>query len=445
MRRAMALVLVMALVVVARESGGDGSERFATMALGFLLIVAALVGEAGERIHLPRLTGYLGVGLAFGPAVLNLVTPAMTSQLKLINGLAVALIAFSAGMELDLPKLRSEWKPLLRHGGWLIGVVFFGLFAVALGASPWLPVTQASSWPERTAIALVLAATLATFSPTVVMAVLAETRARGPLSDRVLQIVVLGDLAIVLIFTLTTTAARMLTGSGISVGAVVAHVVWEVVGSLLIGAAVGAGIYLYRRFVDRRSGLVVAAACLLLAEVGTRVGLSPLLLCLTAGVLVRNAAPAAAHDMERLIARVRMPVLVVFFAAVGASLHLDHLIHAFASVALFVVARAFFIRIGNQMGARAAGLPEPVAGNVFNGLVSQAGVTLGLAVIVGREFGAWGQGIETLVVGIVSMHELIGPVLFRNALARMGEIPPPGSVDAIEPTPSPHAPPANAA
>src|SRR4051812_43134645 len=101
MRRLAALILVLSLVLVARRVGGDGGGRFATMALGFILVVAALVGEALEHLRLPRLTGYLLVGVTAGPSVLNVITPVMTSQLRLVNGVAVALIALCAGMELD--------------------------------------------------------------------------------------------------------------------------------------------------------------------------------------------------------------------------------------------------------------------------------------------------------------------------------------------------------
>lgn len=437
MMRAVALVLVLALVAVARHLGGEVSDRFATMALGFVLIVAALAGEAGEKIKLPRLTGYLLVGLAFGPAVLDLITPVMAQHLNLVNGLAVALIAFGAGMELDLPKLREQWKSLANHGGVLIGVLFSGLFLAALAATPFLPFSSGENWPVRIGIALLIAATMTTFSPAVTMAVLSETRAKGPLAERVLALVVLGDLAIMLLFTFSTTGARILSGKGFDIGDVLGHVAWEVLGSPIIGVGVGAGIYFYRRFVDRRSGLLVAAACLILAEVGARVGLSPLLACLAAGMVVRNADPESAHAMEELIARIRLPVLVVFFAAAGASLHLDYLVKLWPVVLGLVVIRAMLIRAGNDLGSKAAGLAQPVAGHVPYGLVSQAGVTMGLAIIVGRDFGEWGLALQTLFIATISVHELIGPISFRTALSRLGEIPPEEHQPAMETTPAP--------
>jgi hypothetical protein len=54
--------------------------------------------------------------------------------------------------------------------------------------------------------------------------------------------------------------------------------------------------------------------------------------------------------------------------------------------------------------------------------VAQAGVTFGLAALVAGEFEDWGAKVQTLIVAISALHVLIGPVLFRSALARAGEI-----------------------
>jgi hypothetical protein len=55
-------------------------------------------------------------------------------------------------------------------------------------------------------------------------------------------------------------------------------------------------------------------------------------------------------------------------------------------------------------------------------MVAQAGVTFGLATIVAAEFHEWGVKVQTLIVAISALHVLVGPMLFRNALARAGEL-----------------------
>jgi hypothetical protein len=64
---------------------------------------------------------------------------------------------------------------------------------------------------------------------------------------------------------------------------------------------------------------------------------------------------------------------------------------------------------------------------VWMGMVSQAGVTLGLTLIVAGEYPTWGVTVQTLSVALIALHQLVGPVLFRAALARAGEI---GQMDA---------------
>jgi hypothetical protein len=56
------------------------------------------------------------------------------------------------------------------------------------------------------------------------------------------------------------------------------------------------------------------------------------------------------------------------------------------------------------------------------GLVSQAGVTLGLAMLVAAEFPEWGPQVQTIVVALTAVHVLAGPVLFKAALTRAREV-----------------------
>jgi hypothetical protein len=56
------------------------------------------------------------------------------------------------------------------------------------------------------------------------------------------------------------------------------------------------------------------------------------------------------------------------------------------------------------------------------GLISQAGVTLGLATLVAAEFPRWGSPVRTLVIALTGLHILIGPILFKAALQRAGEL-----------------------
>jgi trehalose 6-phosphate synthase len=119
-----------------------------------------------------------------------------------------------------------------------------------------------------------------------------------------------------------------------------------------------------------------------------------------------------------------MPVLVIFFAAVGASLRLDALSTVGMVAVVLSVVRLVLIRMGLRIGTRLSHASEGVTTYAWTGLISQAGITLGFASIVAREFPGWGTQVQLLMVALIAIHELVGPLLFRQGLARSGELGP---------------------
>jgi hypothetical protein len=59
------------------------------------------------------------------------------------------------------------------------------------------------------------------------------------------------------------------------------------------------------------------------------------------------------------------------------------------------------------------------------GLISQAGVAIGLATAVANVYPGLGSAVQALALALIPMNELIGPVFFRRALNLSGELPPP--------------------
>ena len=87
---------------------------------------------------------------------------------------------------------------------------------------------------------------------------------------------------------------------------------------------------------------------------------------------------------------------------------------------LGILAVALALRENEGSGRLVAGILT--ASWLWMGLVSQAGVTLGLATIIRRAFPTWGLSLETLIVGMITVHEMVGPILFRMSLQRAGEV-----------------------
>jgi Kef-type K+ transport system membrane component KefB len=345
----------------------------------------------------------------------------MARELQLINTLAVVLIALIAGLEINVRRLRPQLRAILQLGGVTMAVMYVVLFAVFWTVWPWLGLGTSLHGLQRVAVAAVLSTVVASFSPTVTIALIAESRASGPLSELTLALVILADLVLILVFTLVAQFVRFAFGGSQDVGPFV-ELSWAVFGSFAFGAGMGAVFALYLRYIGRELVVSLLGMCVIIAAAGTQLHLEPLLAALAAGLLVENVAPPRGDHLKEAVERGALPVLIVFFAAAGASLQLDALA-SIGGVALGISAlRTFLIWFSTRAGARWAGIPQPVAGLVWMGLVSQAGVTLGLTLLIATEFPTWGQSMQTLVVALIALHQLAGPVLFRAALTTAGEV-----------------------
>jgi Kef-type K+ transport system membrane component KefB len=426
MRRLAALVLTIGIVWIVLQSGPEGGGRASALALGFSLIAAALSGALLERVGLPRVTGYLLFGMVCGPYLLNLLTRPMARELQLINGLAVVLIAFIAGLEMNFERMRPRLRALVTLGGIAMLALYAGLFVAFWLTWSWLGIASGVTPLQKTAIVAVLTVVVASFSPTVTIAIVAESRASGPLTELTLAVVILADLVLILFFTLVMQFVRYAFGGTGDVGLFVS-LSWEIFGSFAFGGAVGGLFALYLRYIGREVAVMLLAVCGIIAAGGYQLHLEPLLAALAAGLVVENVAPPRGDMLKHAAERGALPVLVVFFAAAGASLQLDALA-TIGWIALAVAAlRALLIWAGVRVGVLYSGVDRSIGDLAWMGLVSQAGVTLGLTLIVAGEYPTWGSTIQTLTLAMIAIHQLAGPVLFRAALSRAGEI---GGMDA---------------
>jgi trehalose-6-phosphate synthase/Kef-type K+ transport system membrane component KefB len=424
MKRILAVVLVMAAILWARRiSVADTELPTTALALGFALVVAMVSGELLRRFKLPRLTGYLLFGLLIGPYLANLITEPMARQLQAVNGIATTLIAFIAGLTLNFERLSRQAAGTTKMIATTIAVSMAGLFVVAWALWSWLPVAPDASGVAKLAMVTLFVVIVVSFSPTMTAAVISETGARGRLSDLVLAIVVVADLLAVVLFSMAMQLARIAlgesTGSDVNI---LVRLVWEIGGALSFGSLIGALFALYLRYVARELTLVLLAVCVLLTQVGTTQGFEPLLAAMAAGLVIQNVAVPQGDALKIAIQRGALPVLVVFFVGIGTSLQLDALLKIGAVALVLVAMRVALIRVGVMVGMRASGLDRRTGAYVWTGLISQAGITLGLASVLATEFPSWGGRVQMLLIALIAIDELLGPALFRIGLARAGEI-----------------------
>jgi trehalose 6-phosphate synthase len=423
-KRALAVGLVVLSVMWIRHIGATvENPPSIALALGFTLVVASVTGDLLRRFRLPRLTGYLLFGLLVGPYLANLITEPMARQLQAITGIATTLIALIAGLTLNVERLGRRLASIARLTVTTIAVAMVGLFVLVWFAWPWLPVAAEATGIDKLSMAGLLVIILVSFSPTMTAAVIAETGARGRLSDLVLAMVVLADIVLLVVFSIAMQFARLALGEGPSGDTnLLVRLAWEIGGAVAFGSLVGAIFALYLRYVGREITLVLIAVCALLSQVGATQGLEPLIAAMAAGLVIENFAVAQGDALKAAVQVGALPLLVVFFVAVGTSLQIEVLLAFGLVVVGLAAARLGMIRLGVYAGIRFADVERSSATYAWTGLVSQAGVTLGLASVVAAEFPGPGSQIQMLLVALIAIHELLGPVLFRWGLLRAGDI-----------------------
>ncbi len=390
---------------------------------GILLLTADTFGALAHDLGFPRLVGYLVAGLALGPSVLDVVPPGVLQDLGMMKQLAVGVIALLAGAELKVKDLVDRYRTI----GWILALqtaaVLVGLTALVLLLRQWLPFFEGLEAAPVLFVALLFAATLTVNSPMVTLALLTETRADGPLAKTTLGVVLVADVVVILIFTVAFSLAQAsLGGATATAPEIMVRLLREVVGSILAGALVGGVLTLYLRFVRRE--LVVFAIVLVFATAAAAQTLhfELLLSLLVAGFLVENVAPVRAEPLVDVLHMMAVPVFVVFFAMAGADLRIQTFVALWPMVLAVALVRMGLVYSGTKAGT-AMGKAEPIVSRyAWTGLVSQAGVALGLATIVADRLPRIGVAMQTVIVGIIAFNESVGPILFRYGLDRAGEI-----------------------
>lgn len=421
MRRAAILMLLYLgmQAVFPLRAAAAGAE--ALMTFGFLILAAYTVGEVAKALRAPRILGYLVAGMIFGPAALGTFTKEAANALAPVSELAIALIAFLAGAELRWGEVRERGAVIAKLMAAELLLSFTGIFAVIFLLYERIPGLAATSSAEAAAFAMLFAAVAIVHSPAVTMALLSETGARGVVARTTLGVVLLADVAVVLLFSGVLAVARFLVPPSSGGVAHPAAVLWEIGGAVLVGAALGAVIALYLRFVRHDLMIIAVVVAFLGAELARVTHVETLLTLLVAGFVTENASAARGAALRHAMERSAAPIFVVFFALSGAKIAPGDVVALSVLVVPVVIVRAASIWAGMRLGARWAGAEPEVARYGWMGLVSQAGVAIGLSAVVAEVYPARGTQLRALLLAVIAVNEMVGPLIFRRALTRSGE------------------------
>ena len=352
-------------------------------------------------------------------------------RLSFITEIALGFVAFSIGSELNLASLR-------RLGSGIISIIlaesFGAFFMVVIGIyllTHDLP------------LALIFGSMAPASAPAGTVAVIQECKAKGSLTKTLYAVVGFDDGLAIIIFGFAAALAKNLLiaeGSGASEGILGALFTpaKEIGLSLVVGSVVG--LLFYRMVRELKSGrdilIVVFGVILFCTGLSIRWHLSLILTNMVVGFVLANAR----H--ESLLHRVTSPLLevmpllfVLFFCLAGAHLQLSALPALGVIGVVYILGRSAGLIGGARLGAMFGHVESKVKKYVGLGILSQAGVAIGLSLIVKHEFTLLdakytlphavqiGSSVLATITATCIFFEIIGPILTKVALKRAGEIP----------------------
>ncbi len=385
------------------------------LGLGFVLLIGFFSVHIIHKIKLPAVTVYLVVGIIIGPNLCNILSPGLLESSGLISNIVLGFIAFTIGQNF----LRDTFARIGKQVLWI---------SVCEASGAWVFVTVLFLLLLRQPLylSLTFGAISAATAPAATVMVVREYNAKGPFTETLLGIVAIDDAWCLIIFAISLAVAKALhlhAGSAYLIVKAVLNSLVEIAGSFALGGCLSWLLCKLSKYANTREELLIYLLGFVLLNTGLAVQLhlSVLLANMFLGAIIVNLETASVRFFD-ILKIVDPPLYLIFFVLAGA--HLE--ISALAKLGSIGFGYLVFRVLGKSTGALIGGQISHSASNIKKyiglGLVPQAGVALGVALIAQAEFPGVGGLILTVIVATTVVYEIVGPVCTRIALHRAGEI-----------------------
>ena len=158
-------------------------------------------------------------------------------------------------------------------------------------------------------------------------------------------------------------------------------------------------------------------------------GMSLILTTMTIGLILINRSPERGYRIRYTVEQAGPVLYVLFFALIGARFQFS-LIPTMGLLGLvYILMRTIGKYAGARIGGQLGGAIPAVYKNLGLGLLSQAGVAVGLAISTGTRFLSYGEegaALGFLIINVITastfLVQIIGPICVKLAITRAGEV-----------------------
>jgi Kef-type K+ transport system membrane component KefB len=263
--------------------------------------------------------------------------------------------------------------------------------------------------------------------------VLAEYDAKGPLTTTLLAVVGLDDALSLLLFSVIAALSECLMAeTGVPpLLSMIGLPLVEIGGSVVLGITMGTLLDFIMHKMKRRHDAMAISIGFVFVCVGLSraMGFSLILTTMVMGVVVVNRYPEHGRNIRFTIEQAGPVIYVLFFTLVGARFQIVLLPTMGLLGIAYVLLRSTGKFAGAWLGGTLGGAEPAVRNNLGLGLLSQAGVAIGLALasadrfcVYGEEGEALGNMILSVITATTFVVQIVGPIGVKIAIGRAGEI-----------------------
>jgi Kef-type K+ transport system membrane component KefB len=389
---------------------------------GILLLSAFLFADLINKLKLPKITGYMIMGIILGPIGFKILTHEIIDNLMFLENLAISLIAITAGGEFKFEKFKIYKKSISSILFFQIFVVFVGTGMIFYTFSGFFNFLTNLDVSIIIGFAILFSGAAISTSPAVTIGIITELKSKGKITDIVLMVTVFKAIALVLLFPIIITSAKYYLIKETAFNLVLFYEVFLQLGtSVLTGIILGILTIWYLKVIKIERGIFLLGMTIVITEISMLWGVEILLTSIVTGIIVQNFS----KEGDSLISGIELfslPLYILFFCFAGAGLHLELILDVLPITIFLVLSRQVLIFIGNYTGAVVAKEDKLVKHYSWLGYAGQAGIALGLGIIIERTFpGNIGKIFLTILIATIVINELIGPILFKYVITKAKE------------------------
>lgn len=307
-----------------------------SFALGIIFLAAIIGGRISKRLHIPKVTGYIIVGLFLGPSIFNWIDRSHLDSLNIISQVAMALILFNIGGNFEISQFKKVGRKILPIAFWEITFTFL---AVLIGL--WV---FSGKWN----LALILGSLAIATAPITTLMVLKEYDAEGPISDNITILLGINNAAAIIFFEMSLLLVNLTKDmASVSLSYQASQIVWDIVGAFLFGTISGLALSYFNQKISGKEKIIVFLAVVMgIIGISNYYHVPYMLTFLVMGMVVANSSEFLQEIIQEL-EKIGNPIYVAFFVVAGSSLHVDYLMQ----IGLLGIGYVIFRGVGKYFGA----------------------------------------------------------------------------------------------